>query len=97
MDVRIEDHPEDWNDLGYLEVRRLPNGVVAAVGPLLFTIGLFVGVGEEGYGHRYCYTSLPEALIALRYWDGAGHPPGRWIVRKPGDLLNPILTEEATP
>ena len=98
MAADIESHPEKWAESGFIEARRLPGGMVAAVGPMLFTFALFVDVRDEChddfYSHRYCYRTAEEALIALRNWDGEGDPPGLWVVRKPGDRRNPLLLEE---
>jgi hypothetical protein len=69
-------------DFGYSEARELPTGVWAALLDQIFTTGLFVGLDETGYSHRYCYESYQLASAALRAWDGSGDPPGPWIKRK---------------
>lgn len=63
---------------GYWDAR-VVNGVVIAYTPMAYTFGLFVGVEEHGYSHRYCYQHLTEVLDALEQWDGQGDPPGPWI------------------
>lgn len=69
-------------DFGYHEVRELPTGVWAGLQLMAYTTGLFVGLDETGYSHRYCYESYERASAALHAWDGSGDPPGPWIVRK---------------
>jgi hypothetical protein len=42
-----------------------------------------VGVEKDGaYASRYCYSRLQDAAEALLAWDGAGDPPGPWLVQK---------------
>lgn len=57
---------------------------------MLHTVAIVVGLDEGGYRYRYCYEYQQEAIWALMFWDGHGHPPGNWIKRKGegGDLLN---------
>lgn len=71
---------------------KLINGIWCALQRMAFTTGLFVGIDEYGYSHRYCYESFREASNALSaYEDTNEHPSGDWIKRKgkDGDLANP--------
>ena len=76
---------EDLELLGYDQVRQLPSGQWAGLRKMFFTTGLFVGLDELGYSHRYCYQHFGDAAEALKHWDGNGDPPGMWIVRKGRD------------
>ena len=82
-------------DDDYFKTRSLSDGRRIGLGNLLFTTGLYVDIDEIGYSHRYCYPSSVDALLAFQNWDGAGHPPGNWLVRKGlgGDLRNPALEQ----
>lgn len=78
---------------GYSELRPI-GGVVCGLHRYNFTTGLVVGLTFECYERRYCYEHGEEALMALRVWDGLGHPQGPWVKCKGAgiDLLNPALT-----
>ena len=82
--------PEQAITQGYLwplEVR----GKMCAVRFLLTTVGLFVGITEQGYEYRYCFEEMHEAIKALADWKDTEHPPGPWIKQKGlgKDRLNP--------
>lgn len=84
-------------DCGYSYVRELPSGVWLGLQRMAYTTGLFVGLDETGYEHRYCYEYSVAALHALLHWDGEGDPPGPWIKQKGargGDRLNPRLKDD---
>jgi hypothetical protein len=78
--------------LGYKPARILPSGKCAGVLNQLFTVGLFVGLGDF-YERRFCYPSRIEAEKALMTWDGFCDPPGPWIKEKPSNRLNPRLAK----
>lgn len=73
-------------DNHYTDLCEKPGRGICGIGPLIFTKGLYVDLDRVGYECRYCYHTLLEARQALADWDGKGHPPGNWIVRKPEDL-----------
>lgn len=76
-------------DLGYSPARILPSGECAGLMRMMFTVGLFVGLGDF-YRTRFCYQTWKQAKEALYSWDGRGDPPGNWIVEKGGgDRMNP--------
>ena len=58
------------------------NGSLAGINQYLFTTGICLGLTEDGLFGRYCYENHEDAVKALDEWDGAGHPPGNWIVYK---------------
>lgn len=78
---------------GYKEIREVPGHGLCALYNFMFTLGLVVGLDSAGYKFRYCYPyeRAFEAFVALKLWDGTGHPSGNWIKRKGegGDFLNP--------
>lgn len=84
-------------ELGYAFPRQLPDGRWIGLQPMLYTIGLFVGLDPVGYAYRYCYESFGEALLDVVGWNGEADPPGNWIKRKGlgDDLLNPRWLAEA--
>ena len=82
--------PSPFSGDGYHMLKKLNDGRLIGTAQMLFTAGLFVGIDEHGnYEERYCYPSLEEAEIALKWWDGAGDPPGMWIVNKPSGRQGP--------
>jgi hypothetical protein len=80
---------------GYKNLTEKPNLGICGIREFMFTSGLCVGLTDDGPGRRYCYDHYPDALAALKEWDGTGHPGGPWIKCKgtylgePIDLLNP--------
>lgn len=76
---------------GYTEPKIMPDGTLAALGKQMYTTGIVVGIDEDGYAGRFCYTSHAVAATALREWDGIGDPPGPWIKYKGdgGERLGP--------
>lgn len=80
---------EEVNALGYRNARLLPNGEWAALQPMMFTTGLFVGITEITWRTRYCFDTFTDAATALETWDGEGFPPGYWNKQKPEGTPNP--------
>jgi hypothetical protein len=76
---------------GYSFIVRVRGRGICGVGRLVYTVGLFYGLGELDYQGRYCYESLFEAINDLTCWDGTGDPPGDWIKHKgvSGEYSNP--------
>lgn len=65
---------------GYLWPTQLPNGDWAALMPLMFTVAIVTDLNLYGYGDRWCYHSLEDALTALLTWAvrGAEGEPAGW-------------------
>lgn len=80
---------DDINQLGYSRPKLLATGEWAGLHPMIFTVGLFVGIDKNFYRTRYCYPDLLSAIKGLEEWDGHGDPPGPWIKQKPEDRSNP--------
>lgn len=83
---------------GYLYIRELPTGKLAAIQQFVFTYGLIVGLDICGYEYRYCYENEKDAKLALETWDGTGDPSGPWIKLKGKgeERLGPGANEEGT-
>lgn len=74
----------------YRPTRTLPNGDLIGICNMIYTVGLVVGIDQDGnYRTRFCYPTRAEAEHALRTWDGTGFPPGFWIKQKPEGTSNP--------
>lgn len=80
------------NEQGYFELKEIPGRGLCGLFQFLFTVGLVYGIDEGGYKGRWCYPTLDEARIALKYWDGAQDPIGNWIKYKgeDGERSNPL-------
>lgn len=67
-------------DLGYKDLRIVPNQGLCAIESFIFTHAIVVGIDELGYSRRYCYHRRIEAVRALQKWDGESEEPdGPWI------------------
>lgn len=60
----------------YVVMKQLPDGRLCGVLRLLYHWTMHVDIDPCGYRERYCYKSLPDAIIALDKWDGTGDPEG---------------------
>lgn len=83
--------------LGYLHPRRLESGEIAALTPMIYTVGLCIGLTADGYRSRFCYPDYQSAMKALDEWDGFGTPPGPYITQKGLDLSLVERSETSTP
>jgi hypothetical protein len=64
---------------GYEFYTRLPNGRDACITKMAFTYAILADLTEWGYGDRWCYESIWDAMEALAEWslrDGEGEPQG---------------------
>jgi hypothetical protein len=80
---------------GYYEIREIPGIGICGLRKFIFTTGLVIGMDENLYYGRYCYSNESDALKALREWDGKGDPSGPWIKYKglPEERSNPLMEE----
>ena len=79
----------------YYETRDIPNQGRCGLIRMIFTVGLAVGIDEEGnYLGRYCFPSNASAKASILKWDGSGDPPGNWIKYKGtgGERINQQFT-----
>jgi hypothetical protein len=72
-----------WLARNYAEIRVLPDGSVAALSPLMFTTGLYMGVTRWGYERRYCYKDPGAARAALVALGSDEDEPAGWVARRP--------------
>lgn len=70
---------QDAIDQGYIAVTNIHGRGLCGISPMLFTVGIVVGITEDSYVGRYCYPSMEQAVKGLIEWDGVGDPPGEWI------------------
>ncbi|MFL9934239.1 hypothetical protein P0D88_34830 [Paraburkholderia sp. RL18-103-BIB-C] len=64
---------------GYTDYTRFPNGRDAAITRMLFTHAILADLTRWGYGDRWCYHSVWDAMEALAEWaqrGGEGEPEG---------------------
>ena len=71
--------PEGGN---YLDVRVLPDGTIAAVGDLMFTRGLYLGLTWTGWSRRYCFDERLLANAELHRITGLDDEPRGWIAQR---------------
>lgn len=69
---------------GFLCWRRLDDGTYVAIGRLMFTTALFIGVGAiTPYRRRYCFTTLGNALGEYYELQTGDDEPEGWVARRP--------------
>jgi hypothetical protein len=85
-----------YEDAAFLIHRELEGQGEIGVMKMMFTMALCCHISTDTckapYKYRYCYENPHECLHDYFMWDGKGHPPGNWIVRKSGfdgDYKNP--------
>lgn len=69
---------------GHTDFHVMPNGKIVSIAPMIFTVGLFIGISPDGYEYRYCFADRGAAEGALRDWKEKGFEgePEGWIKRK---------------
>lgn len=55
---------------GYHCLTEVPDQGICGVMKLGYTWGLFVDLDYTGYGNRYCFKYVDDAVVQLRKWDG---------------------------
>lgn len=71
----------DWaHTQGYSHAIEIAPGVIYAVHPFAYTMGIVGPLTETGYEQRWCYHSLLDALAALNDWKSRGYEgePDGW-------------------
>jgi hypothetical protein len=63
-------------ECGYTDYTRFANGRDACIAKFIFTFAILSDLTEWGYGDRWCYESVWDAMEALAAWDGEGEPQG---------------------
>lgn len=68
---------------GYSHLRIVGDDV-QCISQFLYTSGILCRVTLQGYGPRYCYHSMTDAVAAFEAWDGVGEPEGWHRATAPG-------------
>lgn len=64
--------------------RRLDDGTYIALGRLMFTVGLYIGVDASAqYERRYCYSDPTEAHVEYIRMKTGDDVPSGWVARRP--------------
>lgn len=64
---------------GYTDYTRFANGRDAAICRFAFTYAILSDLTRWGYGDRWCYSSIWDAMEALAAWNGEeGTEPQGW-------------------
>lgn len=62
---------------GFTHVRQLPTGEWAGMKDLVYNLGVYVGLQENGvWSAMFAFDSVTEAHHAIDHWNGTGFPPG---------------------
>jgi hypothetical protein len=76
------DYIKYLEEQGYVQVREIPERGICALRKFMYTTGIVYGLDDSGYKGRWCYASMPMAVVAFSQWDGVGDPPMDWIKYK---------------
>lgn len=68
---------------GYLDVRRLEDGSIAALGELMFTRAIYLGCNAEGWERRFCFQDRGLASEQFDKLKSEDDEPTGWIARRP--------------
>lgn len=68
---------------GYQLVRKLEDGTWIGLTPLLFTVGLCIGLGPIGWERRYCYDDVFLAMEEMGKLEHGAQVPNGWIAKRP--------------
>lgn len=67
----------------YTEIRKLPDGTWVGLTPLLFSVGLCIGLDPIGWARRYDYDNIALARAEIRKLERGDEVPAGWIDRRP--------------
>lgn len=71
------------DDGQYDTLRELPDHSVAAIGKLIYTTALYLGLDEVGYRRRYCYDDDARARTEFDKLQTQDDEPQGWIAKRP--------------
>lgn len=71
----------------YQWVRVLDDGSIAAVGHLVTTTAVYLGMTRYGWERRYCYTDSLQALEVLCALKSEDDEPEGWLTQRPEPLI----------
>jgi hypothetical protein len=69
--------------MGYLMVRVLPDNSIAALGELLFTRAIYLGVDRLGWERRFCFENRDLALKRFLALNSEDDEPEGYTARRP--------------
>ena len=70
---------------GYFNLVEIPGRGICGLYRFVFTVGLVIGINEDGYKGRFCYPHLADAMTDINTWDGINDPSGDWLKYKGED------------
>lgn len=81
---RVQDLAKAASDIGYENVRVLPDGTLAGTMKLIFTTAICTDIEPFGigYGNRFCFESKGKALEELAKLKSSDDIPEGWIARR---------------
>jgi len=62
----------------YTALKRLNDGRLVGIMPLMFHWTLHVDINPFGYADKYCFATRDMAETAIVEWDGHGDPGNQW-------------------
>lgn len=72
-----------FEDQGYTNVRQLPDGSFAGLVPLIYTVGLCIGLDEINWKKRFCFEDYKRALLELEKLESIDDEPvDGWVARR---------------
>jgi hypothetical protein len=72
----------NWLKDQYKEVRVLDDGSIAAVGDLMFTRAIYVGLNRYGYERRFCFKDLQRANAEFEKLKSEFDEPSGYIAQR---------------
>jgi hypothetical protein len=67
---------------GYLKVRVLPDGSIAALGDLLFTRAIYLGCDRDGWARRFCFEDRKLAVTRFNELQTEDDEPVGYTARR---------------
>lgn len=68
----------------YSDITVLKDGTICAVGELMFTRALYIGLDMYGWEKRFCFDDRERANVELRKLQTADDEPTGYIARRNG-------------
>lgn len=84
IDPKLVEIVHMWRDrqYGYLDARVMTDGVVIALGELMFTRAIYVDCSMTGYSRRYCFKERSLADHWFYRLVNEDHEPEGYIARR---------------
>ena len=68
---------------GYEHIRKLDDGTWVGIVPLMFSVGLCMGLDRIGWDRRYCYEDRALAVAEIAKLERGDQVPQGWIAKRP--------------